>query len=388
MGVFICGHEMMSAAGHGSASCFQNLLPHLPTDSAHNPVYDLHHDSEQVLKKLLESEEGKTLAEYDRAAQILAATSLLLRTKSRIPQDRSRFGAVIATSRGATGLLEKAVSQYLAFEKVRPKTSPLTSSGIFASLVAHLWGLEGGQFTISSTCTSGLNAIGIGFHLIKSGLFDHCLTGGSESALTPFSSSMMSAAKVTATSKTDRLESMGASAKGMILGEGAALIYLSTQQQPETFAQIRAFSMTTESAGLTGITETGEALQQAMQRALSEAGWTSSELDLIVPHGSGTQRGDAAEARAYQHFFSNRNSPLPPIFPTKWKTGHTLGAAGTQSVCFALEALRNNKINLPPYPLLAELHSNLLQREIKKIMICALGFGGGASCLLIEKIAH
>jgi 3-oxoacyl-(acyl-carrier-protein) synthase len=398
--VFICGHEMLSAAGGGSKESFARLLS-AGTQETHGSNYALHPEAEKRLQKLDDMDDARSLREQDRAGQILAATALLLKArifdrhvqrnsnldvKNSILIDRTRCGAIVATSRGATELIEKSVSQFQTNQRVAPKTSPLTSAGIFASLVSQLLEIEGGHFTLSSTCTSSMNAIGVAYHLLNSGLFEHCVAGGCEAPLTPLTAAMMKAAKVVAPKHITRVSSMGADDKGMILGEGAGLVFLSVKPTTTTTARIAAFAMASENTGLTGISADGQALQRAMEKALRTAGWSANDLDLIVPHGSGTQKGDHAEALAYETIFSAEGFKLPPLLPCKWLTGHTLGAAGVHALCFALEALENNILPLPPYPLLEGLHAKRRSSLLKRVMICGLGFGGGASCLLIEKI--
>lgn len=395
--VIICGYDMLSAAGKNIPDAWRNLLEFSSSNAdlvhkkQHLSSYGLHPNAEQDVGAFLASSAGHVVRDHDRAAHLLAALSHRLSTTTEFFVPPSRCGVVVGSSRGATGLLENAIAQHAITGRVTAKTSPLTSAGVFSSLIAHQCGFSGGHFSLSSTCTSGLNAIGTGYHLIKSGLFDGCLAGATEAPLTPFTQTMLKSARVTTQTPNSMLQSLGSQSQGMMLGEGAALFFLCAQdkicekdgiQLGNFRARIAGFAMATEAAGLTGISERAESLQRAVHTVLEHSGWNTSDVDVIVPHGSGTQRGDHAEALAYQDIFGQQ---MPPIFPTKWITGHTLGVAGPQALCFALEMLRHQTLIPPPYPLLQGLHARSPQKSLRRAIVCGLGFGGGASCLAIEK---
>lgn len=381
--VYICGYEMISAAGASAAQAFSTASERLAASRHASGVsgYFFHPDAEQKLEKI------KKLAGfggYDRAVLGMIACARSLREKISLPNDLGQFGCVIATSRGTTGSLENALTSFAQGRPAGVKTSPMTSGGIFASAVASDLQLGGGHFTVSSTCTSGLNAIGVGFGLIKSGVFKHCLSGGAEAPLTPFTAAMLTSSRVLGPcDEAFPLLSLGADRRGMVLGEGAGALYLSSEKRDTAVAKILGFGIAGEDAGLTGISSNALALQKAVESALSQANLQITDMDLLIPHGSGTVKGDQSEATAYGEIFG---SSLPTVMPTKWFTGHTLGAAGVQATCLGLEAMHMNQVVIPPYQLIDKLGGASREWErIRRVMVCGLGFGGGASCLILQK---
>ena len=299
--------------------------------------------------------------------------------------DKEKTGVIIASSRGATETLEKAIVNHHTNRALSPKTSPYTTAGVLSSKLAQDLNLSGGSFSVSSACTSSLNSIGTAFHLIRSGLFESCLAGGTEAPLTSFTHKMLERAKVTSKKDTPYpLQSFGSEEnnKGMVLGEAAGICTLSQNKTESSIAEILSFSMASESQGLTGLSENADSLMKSINTSIQDANLKKGEIDLIVCHGSGTLKGDKAEFNAYKKVFED---DLPRILITKWATGHTLGSAGVLSIGFALKAAEHDKIPAPPYPVFHGIPGNI-GKSIRHILITGLGFGGGASSIVLKII--
>jgi len=380
--VYINSYNVVSSLGSDARKSFRALL-----DGKSNPLkigqnigFKVHEKVEELLNSTIDPK----LHYADRSLQLLEVCLGGL-SFSDMSMDPTRAGVIVASSRGASELLEKSYRKFFAGEKLMAKTSPYTTSGVFSSYLAQKLGFTGGGFSLSSACTSSLNAIGTAYHLIKSGLFDSCLVGGTEAPLTPFTMEILNRTGVT--NKVESpfpLRSLGESEgikKGMVLGEGSGLVFLSTKPNKFTFARIKAFQMSGESSGLTGLSADGRALSRAIIKIIEDVGVEASQIDIICAHGSGTEKGDSAEINAYKSVFKEK---MPPILLSKWATGHTLGAAGVMSLCFAIETLRAGILPNVPYNF---FQKNILpSKEPRTALITGLGFGGGASALLIEKV--
>ena len=161
----------------------------------------------------------------------------------------------------------------------------------------------------------------------------------------------------------------------MILGEGAASFCLELESD-RALAHITGIGYGTETIKHgASISADALCLQQSMRMAIE--GHNPESVDAIILHSPGTIKGDNSEMNAIRAVFS-QNRPL--LTSNKWKIGHTFGASGALSMEMALLMLKYNQFIQPPY--LATQHPN---SPLKKILINAVGFGGNAVSVLIEK---
>jgi 3-oxoacyl-(acyl-carrier-protein) synthase len=163
----------------------------------------------------------------------------------------------------------------------------------------------------------------------------------------------------------------------MVLGEGAAMFTLERDRAQKSLARIIGLGYATEiiqhSASLSA---EADCLQKSMRMALSDAELT--ELDVVVMHAPGTTQGDRSELKAVEAIFGKNG---PHLISTKHQTGHTLGASGGLSLDLAIEML--NRQELISFPYKTEVESKRLTPET--VMINAVGFGGNAVSIIIEK---
>src|SRR5207249_9016654 len=68
--------------------------------------------------------------------------------------------------------------------RVHPLSVPRVMASAGASQISLEWGITGPVFTISSACSSANHAISLAFGMLRSGMVDRAIAGGSEA---PFS---------------------------------------------------------------------------------------------------------------------------------------------------------------------------------------------------------
>lgn len=295
-------------------------------------------------------------------------------------KNTSEFGVNIGSSRGATESFEKYHTQFIESGKqlVNPITSPTTTLGNIASWVAADLATEGPAISHSITCSTALHAVANAIVWLKSGFCTKFLAGGSEAPLTAFTLAQMKALKVYSSSKEEYpCRSMDLSKKhnSMILGEGAASFCLELNSA-HALAYISGIGYGTEtiSHGASISTE-ALCLQKSMQMALK--GHDPESIDAVILHSPGTIQGDNSEMKAIKSVFGKN---LPFLTSNKWKIGHTFGASGGLSMEMALLMIQHKQFIQPPY-----LETQNSTKIINKILINAVGFGGNAVSVLIEK---
>lgn len=292
------------------------------------------------------------------------------------------FGINIGSSRGATDLFEKHYAAYLDSGKAQTLASPTTTLGNISSWIAHDLQSVGPEISHSITCSTALHAVLNGVAWLKSGMADKFLVGGSEAPLTDFTIAQMRALKIY--SRIDQEKEpwpnlafdFEKTQNTMILGEGAAVCCLESGEKENAIAYITGVGYATEILEHNiSISAEADCFQKSMKMALKDE--SLEDIDAIVMHAPGTIKGDLTELRAIEKVFGEN---LPLLTTNKWKIGHTFGASGILSLELALLMMKNNTFIEVPFSA-KQNHT----KTIKKVLINAVGFGGNAVSILIEK---
>jgi 3-oxoacyl-(acyl-carrier-protein) synthase len=306
------------------------------------------------------------------------------------------FGINIGSSRGATSLFEKHHHYFLENKHAETLSSPTTTLGNISSWVAHDLQTDGPEISHSITCSTGLHSLLNGVAWINSGMSDKFLVGASEAALTGFTIAQMQALKVyaknnllgqTETRPFDYPQgdssrypcqafNLEKKQNTMVLGEAASVLCLEAGEKDTAIAKIIGIGYATEILEH-NISISTEAIcfQKSMQMALGKN--AIDEIDAIVMHAPGTIKGDISEFKAIQKIFCNK---LPFLTTNKWKLGHTFATSGILSIELAILMLQHQHlISVPFTPKQKE------PKQVNKILINAVGFGGNAVSVLLSK---
>ena len=286
------------------------------------------------------------------------------------------FGVNIGSSRGATTLFEEYHQNFLEQGKCAPLASPTTSLGNIASWVMQDAKGQGAAISHSITCSTALHALLNGIAWLHADMAEGFLVGGSEAPLTPFTLSQMKALKIYGSLSNSYpcqpllLEKLK---NTMVLGEGSAVFAIEKGVRPNALAIVKGIGYATEViTHPVAISAQAEALQLSMQQALQ--GVAPAEVDVVIPHATGTIKGDEAEYHALREVFGQ---DLPRLTSNKWKIGHTFAASGALAIEMAVLMLQNQQFLPLPY----------LKKEaeapLRNILINATGFGGNAVSVLI-----
>lgn len=342
-------------------------------------VATLDSDSKRVIDELRESDSKYKLLD-DSVLFALAASRKAVSEAGWNKNDV--FGINIGSSRGATSLFEKHYKEYIETGKSQTLASPTTTLGNISSWVAHDLQSVGPEISHSITCSTALHAVLNGLAWLKAGMADKFLAGGSEAPLTDFTIAQMRALKIysridqTKESWPNLAFDFEKNQNTMVLGEGAAVCCLEAGEQKNAIAYITGYGYATEILEHNiSISAEADCFQKSMKMALKNE--KPEDIDVIVMHAPGTIKGDLTELRAIEKIFGNK---LPLLTTNKWKIGHTFGASGLLSLELALLMIQNNTFIGVPFS-----ESQNQTKPIRKILVNAVGFGGNAVSILIEK---
>ena len=234
---------------------------------------------------------------------------------------------------------------YALNARVSPLTIPLVMDNAGASRISLEFGIRGPVYTVSTACSSSNHAIGQAFWMVRNGVVDAAITGGSEA---PFALGFLKAWEAMRVVSPDTCRPFSLGRRGLILGEGAAMFVLepldaARARGAPVWGEIAGFGMSSDAHHLTQPLAQGAAL--AMRNALADARPAPESIGYINAHGTGTQANDAAEVEAIRAVFGPHAGRLL-VSSTKSMHGHALGAAGALEAAATLAALRGGLI--PP----------------------------------------
>ena len=338
----------------------------------------------------------KDLELLDRFAQfgLIAAREALSQAGIEWTDElRQKTCIVTGTSIGGQDTQENAFVDL--YQKNRPRAHPLSIPRIMpnalASNISMEFGITGATFTISTACASGNHAVGNAFWMIRSGLNDLAITGGSE---TPFSFGYLKAWEAIRVVAPDTCRPFSKNRQGMILGEGGAMFVLETLESAEKrgaeiYAEIVGFGMSADASHITKPEQLGA--ERAMKLALADAQVLPEQIDYINAHGTGTLVNDPMETAAIRGVFARHADKLA-VSSTKSLHGHVLGGTSAVEAIATVLAIKNgilpptaNFIEPDPECNLDVVPNKAREKSIEYAMSNAFAFGGLNAVLVFRR---
>jgi minimal PKS ketosynthase (KS/KS alpha) len=276
-------------------------------------------------------------------------------------EDPWRIGASLGSAVGGTTRLERdyvAVSDRGARWEVDHRAAgphlhrAFQPSALAADVAADL-GASGPVQTVSTGCTSGLDAVGHAFHLIQDGKADIIVAGAADSPISPITVACFDAIKATSTRNDDPAHAsrpFDADRDGFVLGEGSAVLLLeewehARRRGARVHCELRGFATFGNAYHMTGLTAEGREMSEAIDHALAEARIDPSGVDYVNAHGSGTKQNDRHETAAVKRSLGEHARTVP-MSSIKSMVGHSLGAIGAIELAACALALAHDVV--PP----------------------------------------
>ncbi|MEU6082400.1 beta-ketoacyl-[acyl-carrier-protein] synthase family protein [Streptomyces sp. NPDC047108] len=299
----------------------------------------------------------ETIRRADRYVQFaMVAADEALRDSGLEPEAENpwRIGVSLGTAVGGTTRLEHdyvAVSASgqrwdVDHRQAGDHLHRAFSPSALASEVAERIGARGPVQTVSTGCTSGLDAIGYAFQAIEEGTMDVCVAGASDSPISPITVACFDAIKATSPNNDDPEHAsrpFDAHRDGFVMGEGGAVLILEEMEHARArgatvYCELRGYATFGNAYHMTGLTREGLEMAEAINVALDHARINSSDVDYVNAHGSGTQQNDRHETAAVKRSLKDHAYEVP-MSSIKSMVGHSLGAIGAIEVVACTLAL-------------------------------------------------
>jgi nodulation protein E len=292
---------------------------------------------------------AKRLDLLDRFSQFALIASKEAMESSGIQlrdEERPRFGVVTGTGMGGATTFDSGYYNLYAKQVTRmhPFTIPKIMHNAATSQICMEFGAQGPALTTATACSSAGHAMGEAFHIIKYGMADMMLTGGSESPITFGMIRSWESVRVLAVGNGDPSKAcrpFSLDREGFVMGEGAAMLLFeelehAKQRGAKIYAEIAGFGMSSDASHITQPSIDGPA--RAVRMALGEAGVNPDEVDYINAHGTATRVNDITETRVIKEVFGN-HAPKLAVSSTKSMHGHAMGATGAIEMAATVQTI-------------------------------------------------
>ncbi|WP_396151000.1 beta-ketoacyl-[acyl-carrier-protein] synthase family protein [Flavobacterium sp.] len=281
-------------------------------------------------------------------------------------------------------------------------TTLIGSGAIFKSMnstvtmnLSTIFRLRGINLTVSAACASGSHSIGLGYHLIKSGLQDIIICGGAQEinkyAMSSFDGLGVFSLDEANPSKASR--PFDAKRDGLVPSGGGATLILESYESAvkrgaPIIAEVIGYGFSSNGGHIS--TPNVDGPSTAMKRAMAQANVTPDQIDYINAHATSTPVGDGNEAKAIYEIFGENNTP---VSSTKSMTGHECWMAGASEVIYSILMMQHSfiapNINFEnPDEDSAKLNivKSTINTKINIFLSNSFGFGGTNSALVVKKV--
>lgn len=337
---------------------------------------------------------------YPKVAQYaLFCADSAIKQAGLLEDDLKKAGTFIGTSLGGAPELESAYSAFYSghWKKVPALSVIRGMPNSVANHIAIAFKLCGPNSTVSNACVSSAEAIGSAYTQIAQGNLTTAVCGGTESLV--WETIMTAWCKLRVMSTQNDNPHLGCrpfdlNRDGMVMADGAGILVLEELEQAKArgakiFAEVLGFGSSCDAYHVTAPNSEGQ--ERSIKAALNCAGISTTEVDYIQAHGTGTQLNDVTETQTIKNIFGKQAYNIP-VTAQKSMTGHAIGAAGAMQIISATMSI-NNDIILPTINLntpdpdcdLDYVANKARKMQVNTILSNHFAFGGANAALILRR---
>jgi 3-oxoacyl-[acyl-carrier-protein] synthase II len=343
----------------------------------------------------------KAARRMDRFAQFAAVAAQEASSQAQLKLnglDPYKVGVIIGSGIGGIITLSEQfqVLTERGPKRVSPFLIPMMLGDMASAQVSMVTGSMGPNFCLVSSCSSGADALGMAWEMVRRGQEDVVLAGGSEAPIYPIAVAGFNSLRALSRFNEDPKKAsrpFDAQRDGFVIGEGAAVLALESEVSANrrgvpALAEILGYGATSDAHHLTEPAPAGQSAATAMKIALESSGLEPSEIDYLNAHGTSTPLNDRQETKAIK-LAMGEDAYHVAISSSKSMTGHLLGSGGSLEAAICILSMQNGII--PPTINLQEPDSDCdldytpnqaRHRPVDFAMSNSFGFGGHNSVLV------
>lgn len=349
----------------------------------------------------------KTARRLDPFAQYaLVATQQAIKDANISPEnlsedEKSKIGVIYGSGIGGiqTFYDQAVINREQGPDRISPFFIPMLIPDIAAGHISMQYGFRGPNYCTVSACATGNNNMIDSYLLIKYGMADMMVTGGSEASINELGVGGFNANRALST-RNDSPETASrpfdATRDGFVMGEGAGTLVLEELQHAlkrnaKIYAEIIGAGLSADAYHITAPHPDGTGAILSMLMALKQSEIKPEDVDYINMHGTSTPLGDIGETKAIKKVFGEHAYKMN-LSSTKSMTGHLLGAAGAVEAIATVLAVVNDRIpptinfaNPDPECDLNYTFNKPQDRKVNYALSNAFGFGGHNTTVVFKK---
>jgi 3-oxoacyl-[acyl-carrier-protein] synthase II len=342
--------------------------------------------------------------QYAIGVAVQAVEDSGLKPDAMTDEEKARTGVVFGSGIGgfSTFYTQSIINYKEGPNRVSPFFIPMMIPNIASGFISMHFGLRGPNHCVVTACATANNNLIDSFLLVKNGLADVMLSGGSEAPIIEIGMAGFNSSKALST-RNDSPETASRpfdiTREGFVMGEGGGMLILeelehAKKRGAKIYAELAGVGMSADAYHFTAPHPEGTGAILAMEMALKTAGINKEEIDYINMHGTSTPLGDIAETKAIKKVFGSHAYALSTS-STKSMIGHLLGAAGAVEAIASILAIQNSVIpptinfeNADPECDLDYTFNKPKERNVNYAMSNAFGFGGHNTSVIFKKFAE
>lgn len=343
-------------------------------------------------------------AQYALAAAKMAMADGGIVPENMSSEDKDRTGVVIGSGIGGIQTFYQQATANLTHgpRRVSPFFIPMLIPDIAAGQISIDFGFRGPNHCLVSACATANNNMIDCFLMIKAGMADMFVTGGSEAAICELGIAGFNSSRALST-RNDSPETASRpfdiTRDGFVMGEGGGVLIFeeyehAVKRGAKIYAEVIGAGLSADAHHITAPDPEGGGARLAMLRALECANLKPEDVNYINMHGTSTGLGDIAETKAIKSVFGEHAYKLN-VSSTKSMTGHLLGAAGAVEAIASIFAVNNNvvppTINFTTPDPECDLNYTFnkpQERTVDIAMSNAFGFGGHNTSVIFKKYSE
>ena len=343
----------------------------------------------------------KELQRLNRASQfaIVAAKEAIEESRFAEHCAGSRVAVIIGGSIGGFAASEPLLQQFFDEGTMSPYSVPFLMNVGPASNVSIRFGFKGPLMHVDGACASSGHAIGYAYSLIRSGMVDAAVCGGSDTTLSRSVYQAWASMRTLSQRNNDPAHAcrpFSADRDGIVLSEGAGILILESEESAlrrdaNVYAEMTGYAAASDGYHLTK--PSLEGMARSMALALSDAGLQPQQIDYINAHGTATHWNDLTETLAIKEVFGSAAYDIP-VVGIKGALGHSMGATSAFELISCVLSIRDSMlpptINLTtpdPECDLDYVREGKRKHEITHAMSNSFAFGGSNAVLIVSRYA-
>ena len=352
-------------------------------------------------EEYINPKEARRMARFSQLAVAAGLTAVESAGLEISREDAFRVGVILGNGNGGFPTLEENC-RILADRggmRMSPFFFPMILPNMAAAAVSRYVGALGYNSTATTACAASNQAIGEALEVIRRGVADVVLAGGTEAGISQLGLAGFAVMRALSTRNEDPQAAsrpFDAERDGFVPAEGAVVLVLESLEHAQArnaavLAELAGFGCTSDAAHPVQPEESGASAVEAMRLALADAGVALEEVDYINAHGTSTPLNDAVETVAIKRLFGERAYQIP-VSSTKSMIGHSLGASGALEAAACIKTITDGRVHPTinyevPDPAcdLDYVPNQAREHNVNVVLSNAFGFGGQNACLVFRK---